>query len=117
MSEICLFVIFDFNSFRDYCPKQGPIDIQDCRSQQGQQTQQSTGVTLVVTEETYWPMPTATGSVRCVFLVVVSLLIGFFRLCSHGLPNHGYNWCVNKTHTTDVPLKKRAAGGDSTRAL
>ena len=38
---------------RDYFPKQGPIDIQDCRSQQGQQTQQSFGVTLVVTEETY----------------------------------------------------------------
>ena len=33
---------------RDYCPKQGPIDIQDCRSQQVQQTRQSTGVTLVV---------------------------------------------------------------------
>ena len=38
---------------------------------------QSTGVTLVVTEETYWPIPTATGSVRCVFLVVVSLLLNF----------------------------------------
>ena len=57
---------------RDYCPKQGPIDIQDCRPQQGRQTQQSTGVTLFVTEEMYWPMPTANGSVRCLLLVVVT---------------------------------------------
>ena len=39
--------------------------------------QQSTGITLVVIEETYWPMTTATGSVHYVFLVVVSLLIDF----------------------------------------
>ena len=52
--------------------QKGPIDIQECRSQQGQQTQQSTVVTLFVKEETYWPMPTATGSVRCVFLVFVT---------------------------------------------
>ena len=41
------------DSTRDYCPTQGPIDVQDCRSQQGRQMQQSTGVTLFVTEETY----------------------------------------------------------------
>ena len=62
----------NFGDRKDYSPKQGPIDIQECRSQQGGHTQKSTGVTLVVTEETYWPMPTATGSVRCIFLVVVS---------------------------------------------
>ena len=39
--------------------KQGPIDIKDCSSQHGRHTQQSTGVTLVVTEEMYWPMPIA----------------------------------------------------------
>ena len=35
---------------RDYFPKQGPINIQDCCPQQGRQTQQSTGVTLFVIE-------------------------------------------------------------------
>ena len=39
--------------------------------------QQSTGVTTVVTEEMDWHMTTSTGSVRCVFLVVVSLLIDY----------------------------------------
>ena len=87
-----------FYRTRDYWKKQGPIDIQNYRSQQGRQTQQSTGVNLVLTEETYWPMPTATVLVRCVFLVVVTTTDWFCRLYSHGLPNPGYDWCVNNAH-------------------
>ena len=58
--------------FRDYCPKQGPIDIQDCRPQQGLYTKQSAGVNLFVTEGTYWPIPTSNGLVCCILLVVVT---------------------------------------------
>ena len=103
---------------RDYCPKQGPIDIQDCHSQQVRQMQQSTGVTLFVTEETYWPMPTATGLVRCILLVVVTTTDWFvYCASSHGLPNPGYDWCVNDAHHWRSFPKNCAVGRDLTRYL
>ena len=42
----------------------GPQTYMTVALKEGLQTQQSSGVTLVVTEETYWPMPTTTGLVR-----------------------------------------------------
>ena len=44
-------------------------------------------------------MPTATGLVRCVFLVVVTTTDWFVDCArSHGLPNPGYDWCVKDAH-------------------
>ena len=90
---------------RDYCPKQGPIDIQYYCSQQGRHTQQSTGVTLFVTEETYWPIPTSIGSVRCVFLVVVTTADWFVDCVPMGYQTLG-TIRASTRHITDVPSQK-----------
>ena len=58
-------------------------------------------------------MPTATGSFRCVFLVVVSLLIEIVDCVPMGYQTLG-TIGASTTHTTDVLHKNRAAGGDST---
>ena len=44
-------------------------------------------------------MPTATGLVRCLFLVVDTTIDWFVDCdCSHGLPNPGYDWYVNDVY-------------------
>ena len=54
-------------------------------------------------------MPTATGFVRCVFLVVVSLLIDFVDCVPMGYQTLG-TIGASTTHTADVPSQKPCSG-------
>ena len=54
-------------------------------------------------------MPTATGSVRCVFLVVVSILIDYVDCVPMGYQTLGTIGAL-KTHTTDVTSQKPCSG-------
>ena len=54
-------------------------------------------------------MPTATGSVRCVFLVVVSLLIDFVDCVPMGYQTLG-GIGASTTHTTDILSQKPCSG-------